>query len=194
MSPLTVAVGPSPLGSGVFATRAFQPGQPILVVSGPILNEAGVAALGADAVYALQTARNEYVDLSSPGRFLNHSCDPNAGVVRDRVLIALRSIAEGEEIRFDYSTAMGGDRWSFSCRCGEPFCRRVDPRLSRPPAHRSESLPAARGRAALHPGRDPPPGPRPPGAPAPPGLPASQLLKVSQASGRPVSKPRRNHC
>lgn len=125
MSPLTVAVGPSPLGSGVFATRAFQPGQPILVVSGPILNEAGVAALGADAVYALQTARNEYVDLSSPGRFLNHSCDPNAGVVRDRVLIALRSIAEGEEIRFDYSTAMGGDRWSFSCRCGEPFCRRV---------------------------------------------------------------------
>ena len=95
MSPLTVAVGPSPLGSGVFATRAFQPGQPILVVSGPILDEAGVVALGADAVYALQTARNEYVDLSSPGRFLNHSCDPNAGVVRDRVLIALRSIAPG---------------------------------------------------------------------------------------------------
>jgi uncharacterized protein len=125
MSPSTVAVGPSALGQGVFAARAFHPGQAILVLNGPILGRAEVMALGGEGAYAVQTGADEYVDLASPGRFLNHSCDPNAGLARDRVLIALRPIAPGEEIRFDYSTTMSCDRWTMSCRCEEALCRRV---------------------------------------------------------------------
>src|SRR5258708_4531054 len=36
-------------------------------------------------------------------RFLNHSCRPNAVIVR-RVLVAIRPIEPGEEINFDYNT------------------------------------------------------------------------------------------
>ncbi len=41
------------------------------------------------------------------------------------MLIALRPIEAGEEIRFDYSTTMSDDHWTMECRCGEPICRRV---------------------------------------------------------------------
>jgi hypothetical protein len=125
MNPSTVTVGPCVLGQGVFAARPFHPGQPILVISGPILRHDVVAGLGGHGAYILQTGANEYVDLDAPARYLNHSCDPNAGIVRDRLLIALRPIAVGEEIRFDYSTTMNGDRWTAPCRCEAALCRRV---------------------------------------------------------------------
>jgi hypothetical protein len=125
MNSSTVRVGTSALGRAVFAAQAFEPSQPILVLNGRLLDPAGVLVLGADGVYALQVGHREYLDLTPPARYLNHSCDPNAGIVKDRVLIALRPIMPGEEIRFDYSTTMSEDRWTMGCRCGEQLCRRV---------------------------------------------------------------------
>jgi hypothetical protein len=125
MSPSTVEVGCSVFGHGVFAARPFQAGQAILVFNGPMLDYAEVHALGGGEAYALQIGPGEYMDLAAPGRFANHSCDPNAGIVNDRVLTALRPIVIGEEIRYDYSTAMSGDHWTMQCRCGDPFCRKV---------------------------------------------------------------------
>jgi hypothetical protein len=121
----TVEVRRSDLGHGVFATQPFQPGEPILILTGPSLNHAQVRALGADRVHALQVGPDEYLDMMPPGRYANHSCDPNAGILNDRFLIALRPIATGEEIRFDYSTTMSQDHRARECRCGEPLCRRV---------------------------------------------------------------------
>jgi uncharacterized protein len=125
MGASTVEVGRSVIGHGVFAAQPFEPGQPILLLNGPILDYAEVLAMGGAGAYAMQIGPGEYMDLTSPGRFANHSCDPNSGIKNDRVLIALRRIGVGEEIRFDYSTAMSGDHWTMECRCGEPFCRRV---------------------------------------------------------------------
>lgn len=56
---------------------------------------------------------------------MNHSCEPNAGVVDDTVLIALRDIAPGEEITFDYSTTMSEQLETMQCLCGQATCRRV---------------------------------------------------------------------
>jgi hypothetical protein len=125
MSGQSIVVGRSALGRGVFAGQHFQPGQPILTVGGPVLATPEMLALGPDRAYALQIGTGEFLDLMPPGRYLNHSCDPNAGMVHDRVLIALRPIVPGEEIRFDYSTVMREDHWTMECRCGEYLCRRV---------------------------------------------------------------------
>lgn len=125
MSGQSVMVGRSAIGRGVFATQHLQPGQPILTFGGPVLATPQMLALGPDRVYALQVGSGQYVDLQPPGRYLNHSCDPNAGIADDRVLIALRPIVPGEEIRFDYSTAMRENHWTMECRCGEYLCRRV---------------------------------------------------------------------
>lgn len=125
MSPSTVEIGQSTHGHGVFATQPFEPSQPILVFNGPVLDHAEVRSLGGDEAYALQIGPREYLDMMAPGRFINHSCDPNAGILNDRILIALRPIEVREEIRFDYSTTMSDDRWAMECRCGQPFCRKV---------------------------------------------------------------------
>jgi hypothetical protein len=121
----SVVVSRSALGRGVFAAQHFQPGQPILTLGGPLLSAPEMLALGRDRVYALQVGPGRFVDLLPPGRYLNHSCDPNAGIVDQRELIALREIVPGEEVRFDYSTSMLEDHWTMECRCGEYLCRRV---------------------------------------------------------------------
>lgn len=121
----TVAVGLSAFGRGLFASQPFQPGQTVLSFTGPVLDHAEVLALGDDQAFALQIGPDAYLDTMPPGRYTNHSCDPNAGIVRDRVLIALRPILTGQEIQFDYSTTMSEDHWTMECRCGHPSCRRV---------------------------------------------------------------------
>jgi hypothetical protein len=84
------------------------------------LNE--VRAKGKAAANALQIGVDRYLYLDEPGRLVNHSCAPNAAVVDDTRLIALRALAPGEEIRFDYSTTIS-DGWTMACRCGAAGCR-----------------------------------------------------------------------
>jgi hypothetical protein len=60
---------------------------------------------------------------------LNHSCEPNAGIEGQIILVAMRDIAAGEEITFDYATVLCGEghpilsKYSFVCGCGKSCCR-----------------------------------------------------------------------
>ncbi|HEV2213684.1 MAG TPA: SET domain-containing protein-lysine N-methyltransferase [Terracidiphilus sp.] len=57
--------------------------------------------------------------------FINHSCDPNCETeeISDRVWIkALREIAPGEEITYDYCLYDGGEDDAL-CNCGAEQCR-----------------------------------------------------------------------
>lgn len=110
------------VGRGLFAGETIRAGTPILQFTGEGLTLAQVRAKGAAAANSLQVGVNEYVDLEEPGRLVNHSCDPNAVIKVDLELVALRDIARGEEIRFDYSTTIS-DGWTMECRCGAPQCR-----------------------------------------------------------------------
>jgi hypothetical protein len=110
------------VGRGLFAAEVIAAGCEILRFTGPLLTLNEVRANGAGAANALQIGVDRYLDLDGPGRFANHSCTPNAGVVDNTRLVALRAIAAGEEIRFDYSTTIS-DGWTMACRCGSPDCR-----------------------------------------------------------------------
>lgn len=112
----------SRFGIGLFATTPFEPRQEILRFEGEPINKQQAIALGDSQCYALQVSKNRYINLFSPGRFVNHSCQPNAGVVA-RTLIAIRYVRPGDEIFFDYSTTMDEDYWSMQCRCGSKACR-----------------------------------------------------------------------
>lgn len=77
---------------------------------------------------ALQVDRDLW--LCSHGDFVddcaNHSCDPNAGFVTgEPALYALRAIAVGEEIVWDYSTSLSVPGWELHCRCNAASCRGV---------------------------------------------------------------------
>jgi len=62
---------------------------------------------------------------------INHSCDANCGQLDSVTLVAMREIAAGEQLTFDYamsSTAPGLVVDPFTCRCGAKTCRgRVQP-------------------------------------------------------------------
>lgn len=54
-------------------------------------------------------------------RYMNHSCDPNTAF-HGRTLVATRSIAAGEEVRFHYAATEYEMAEAFSCRCGAAQC------------------------------------------------------------------------
>lgn len=60
-----------------------------------------------------------------PDAYINHSCRPNALVRMERPkihLVALRDIAAGEEVTFDYAAVYSG-AWAMKCTCGADTCR-----------------------------------------------------------------------
>jgi len=137
-----VSVRNCDVGRGLFADRRFVCGEKILVFDGipfsrndngeKILVFDGIPFSRNDSIHAteaganlLQTDSRRYILPNPPGVFVNHSCNPNAGIASRRRLIAVRNIEVDEEIRFDYSTTMDEELWTMQCLCGEPNCRRT---------------------------------------------------------------------
>lgn len=60
--------------------------------------------------------------------FTNHSCDPNCGLRVNQSgfdMLALRDIAAGEELTYDYSTHQQHPLEDMACQCGSPKCRGI---------------------------------------------------------------------
>lgn len=111
-------------GRGVFALEPIEKGRRILEFQGRVLPTAELT----DDMLAMQVGPDLW--LASDGTLLddcvNHSCDPNSGFLDGRpVLFALRDIAAGEEIGWDYSTSIGWPGWTLDCCCGAGNCRGV---------------------------------------------------------------------
>jgi hypothetical protein len=58
--------------------------------------------------------------------YINHSCDPNLGMIDAITLFAVRDIAAGEELVIDYSFWEGDMSWQLKheCNCGGRACRK----------------------------------------------------------------------
>jgi hypothetical protein len=54
-------------------------------------------------------------------RYLDHHCDPTA-FIRDRELISVRDIAEGDGVTFNYNTTEYDMAEPFQCHCGSARC------------------------------------------------------------------------
>ena len=125
MGPDSLRVAECHTGRGLFAGRAYGPGDLILVFGGPRFDRDHAIHETESGANLLQTGWRTYILPAPPGVFANHSCNPNAGIRGNRRLVAIRPIAPGDEIRFDYSTTMAENNWTMPCRCGEPGCRGV---------------------------------------------------------------------
>lgn len=55
--------------------------------------------------------------------YLNHSCDGNLGYDDEYNFIALRDIARGEELSYDYGIAESDPAYTLACACGVSTCR-----------------------------------------------------------------------
>jgi SET domain-containing protein len=108
-------------GDGVFARAAIARGAAVLTLGGPRI----LPSEAVDELRCVQIGPGEYLGESGGlDDYVNHACDPNLGFVEGTLtLVALRDIAAGDELFWDYSTAMNEPGWGFSCTCGGPSCR-----------------------------------------------------------------------
>lgn len=111
---------------GVFAREPVAAGELLAMWAGEL-----VSAADLPAVPPLVRSRSVQVEedlylvptVTEPADFFNHSCRPNAGLSGQIALVALRDIAPGEEVCYDYAMSDGSPYDEFVCRCGQPECR-----------------------------------------------------------------------
>ena len=106
------------------ASRKCAAGDTILRIDGvvqPTPSRYSVQVGADEHIERPSTVTHEEEELLYQWRFLNHSCAPNAMLI-DRELRALRPIARGEEITFDYLTNEFDMATPFTCCCGSPEC------------------------------------------------------------------------
>lgn len=114
-------------GRGVFARRLIRRGDLVLRATGRIIAH--------QTEHSVQIGWNSHLETDPPLRFVNHACEPNAGIRTNDLglpdLIAFQDIRAGEEITFDYAMTEYTHyrrenpelEFSLSCRCGSPNCR-----------------------------------------------------------------------
>jgi uncharacterized protein len=148
-------IRPSPIhGRGAFATRRIRQGTRIIEYTGERLTPSAADARYDDDcsehphVLLFTVDRRTVIDAGVGGneaRYVNHSCAPNCEAVIEQgrvYLEALRAIAAGEELTYDYQLDRGGwptAEWErrYACRCGAATCRGT--MLAPPPRRKPRS-------------------------------------------------------
>ncbi|MBF5042066.1 SET domain-containing protein [Aggregicoccus sp. 17bor-14] len=128
-------------GRGAFATRPIKKGERFVEYTGERISQKEADKRYDDSrmerhhTFLFSVDARTVIDATHTGndaRFINHSCAGNCEAVIDnrRIFIeALRDIAPGEELAYDYGYERGEPEDDaelealYPCRCGAPECR-----------------------------------------------------------------------
>jgi len=127
-------------GQGAFATRSIRKGTRIIEYTGERISPEDAdqryddPGMGRHHTFLFSVDKRTVIDAAVNGneaRFINHSCAPNCEAIDERKRIyieAIRNIAPGEELVYDYAYERDGtedEDWErlYVCKCGAPTCR-----------------------------------------------------------------------
>lgn len=120
-------------GKGIFAKEDIKKDEILAVFGGHIITRAERDALS-EEIGHLSLGINDDLFIgpineneSDDADWFNHSCNPNAGIFGQIILVAMRDIKPGEEITFDYCMSCsqtGERRILFTCDCEASNCRK----------------------------------------------------------------------
>ncbi len=114
-------------GKAVYAREAIETGELVAVWSGRIVSADELDELPPEIRrHTVQVEERLYLASLSPDEppdFINHSCEPNAGLDGQVAIVALHRIQPGEEVTIDYAMCDGSAYDEFECGCGMPACR-----------------------------------------------------------------------
>jgi len=116
-------------GSGCYTLAPIPEGAYVVQYTGTVLSKEEADELYSERpdTYLFCLGEGEYViDGDTVAAFVNHCCDPNCET--DEIdgnvwVIALRAIAPGEELTYDYNLYDGDDDDEAPCTCGANTCR-----------------------------------------------------------------------
>lgn len=141
--PIWHLVKPSTLhGNGVYAARKIPAGTRIIEYTGKRITSEQADALhpvnpdDPFHTFFFSTTSGKIIDGGNHGndaRWINHSCEPNCEAEENEAgsrvyIVALRDIARGEELFYDYGLIMEERitptlKRQYRCLCGKPGCR-----------------------------------------------------------------------
>ena len=110
----------------MFALAPVAQGELLVAWGGVVLTAEQLPLVAGDLAYlGVQIEEDLYLwpPEAGPADWVNHSCNPNAGLDGQCVLRAMRDIAVGEEICFDYAMTDSSPYDEFDCLCGAANCR-----------------------------------------------------------------------
>lgn len=124
---LEVRNAPEKGGYAVYARTGLKKNEVLAVWGGLVVTFEQVLALPHDQQgHTIQVHEGLYlapIGMDEPADYINHSCNPNAGINGQITLVAMREIAANEEITFDYAMADSSSYDEFNCACGAAHCR-----------------------------------------------------------------------
>ncbi len=127
LSPLAACRPAGAKGMGIFALADIPAGTTVAGFGGNVVDRAELDAQPEEIrTHALQIDDDLFIAGELPfddADFVNHSCDPNCGIVGSILLVTMRDVAAGEELCFDYAMTDTDDYDEFACSCGAASCR-----------------------------------------------------------------------
>jgi uncharacterized protein len=111
---------------GIFAREPIRRGDLLAVWGGKTMSYEELVLLPYDIrKLSIQVDEDIYLvsAIEGEGDWVNHSCEPNAGIRGQISLVAMRDITPGEEVTFDYAMSDSTNYDEFECSCGAPTCR-----------------------------------------------------------------------
>lgn len=119
---LQIEQTPNNKGLGLFASRDFSAGD--LVMS----SKPAVTTTTRDS-HTVQIDWDRHILMDLPSVLINHSCDANVGIYNNSTndaydFWAIRPIAEGDELTWDYEASEWELSTPFDCGCGSANCRK----------------------------------------------------------------------
>ena len=114
------------VGKGIFALKPIKKDDVIFIVKGKIV-KSGFGPQENKHPNMIGYNNKAWIMpfKSNPLYYLNHSCNPNAGIKGKVTFVAMKPIKKDEEIMLDYSIAEEDPAWSMKCRCGNRNCCKV---------------------------------------------------------------------
>jgi hypothetical protein len=111
-------------GKGVFVRTAIKKGDVIAAFDGTIYDRDFEDWDDDLFNHAIQFEKWKWRDSKGIARLINHSCNPNCGIRDLFKIVAMRNIAPGEEVTWDYGMTENYV-WRMKCTCGSLICRKV---------------------------------------------------------------------
>ena len=118
-------------GRGLFSRETIRKGEVVSVRGGHIITRQMEKEISKPRGYWGYPIADDFVlapftakEVEDVMMFLNHSCEPNIGILGQIIFIAMRELSVDEELTIDYAM-FGADQESMRCNCRSPQCRRL---------------------------------------------------------------------
>lgn len=117
-------------GTGVFTKEPIERYSIVFIWGGVIIRGNGLKANEAVRHTTVAIAPETWLSAQDEGSlslddYVNHSCNPNIGLISENVLVAINTIEIDEELTADYCTWLDDDSYVMkrTCNCGGSNCR-----------------------------------------------------------------------